>query len=1109
MIPGNASPLLLASAAADAPAAADVATKSLRFNSGDSANLSTTFTNTEQKKYTVSFWVKRSTLGTSQRIYSTNTNSYIMFNTDDKLHGNSRGTGSTNAFWYSTRVFRDVGAWYHIVVAYDMSQSAFADKLKIYVNGELETLTGSLLNINQHSGGTHYIGTRAAATMYLDAYLADFYYIGGSQVNATSFGAFNSNGVWQAAEYSGTFGTNGFHLKFDDASSDSALGEDSSGNNNTWTVNNITAKSPGDYDSPKHFSVVAYTGDGGSSRSIDSLAFQPDLVWIKARNAAYSNHLYDSVRGVTKRLRSDQTAVESTKSGVTSFDSDGFTLGSDLNSNENNKTYVAWCWDAGDNSNKTYTVKVVSDSGNKYRFDDFGTSAVTLDLAEGSTYVFDQSDSSNSGHPLRFSTTSDGTHNSGTEYTTGVTTTGTPGSAGAKTTIVLPAPVTYSDGTQTNPDTTRPLSNLFDGSTSTLIAAASGNNSSSKVTLPVSVTAQTSVRFYSGAGGYDNGPVTLSNNGTTVSTIAAESSQASGWKSFTGTFPMTFNEFTVNRSATGTGSGAAAIEVDGQILLDDNSTPTLYYYCSSHSGMGGQANTNSTEGASNFDGSIQAKVKANQDYGFSVVSYTGNGTSGATVGHGLGSAPKMIIVKNRDLSPSNWQVYHSGPGATKYFSLNSTQAQADNAGAWNDTEPTSSVFSLGTFTYVNKSGDDLIAYCWSEISGFSKFNTYSGGTANQTISTGFKPAFLLIKRTDAANSWLMFDNARGVSNLLRAESSNAEFAASGGNDEIEFLADGFKLVSTNNGINGSGGTYIYMAFAGTPAGENDDSLFDVPTNGTQSDTGAGGEVSGNYCTLNPLHANQVLANVDISTLSNGNLTSSAASNGNKEASGTIGVSSGKWYFELTNNSGGANNDGVGICNLETGTEVIYRDGGSFRYDGSTTSSYGATWRSSGDIIGVAIDLDNTTIAFYKNGISQGNAKTDLPAGTYHPYVYNRAGVPSASELSVNFGQREFAFDAPSGYKALCTTNLPTPTIADGSDYFDTKLYTGNGSTQTISGLGFSPDWVWTKARSFAENNNVFDTVRGVTKLLLPDATTAEQTISGIHDALPINRKSVV
>ena len=184
-------------------------------------------------------------------------------------------------------------------------------------------------------------------------------------------------------------------------------------------------------------------------------------------------------------------------------------------------------------------MKVVSDSGNKYRFDDFGTSAVTLDLQEGGTYTFDQSDSSNSGHPLRFSTTSNGTHGGGSEYTTGVTTTGTPGSSGAKTVI-------------------------------TVVASA----------------------------------------------------------------------------------------------------PTLYYYCTQHSGMGGQANTNSTFGSSNFSGSIQSTVSANTTAGFSIVSYTGSG-SNATIGHGLGSASDVVIIKERT-SAGEWVFGHTSLGFTKFIEMNST-----------------------------------------------------------------------------------------------------------------------------------------------------------------------------------------------------------------------------------------------------------------------------------------------------------------------------------------------------------------------------------------------------------------------------------------------------
>ena len=890
--------------------------RSLRLNDGDSAYLSRTPSSTSNRKtWTFSAWVKRSniTTGAFQTLFSANNSSnyglygtYIWFTTTDTL---AISINSGIYYLQTNAVFRDVSAWYHLVVNIDTTQATSSNRMKIYVNGVQETSFAtttyptqnldSSVNLNQQ----HTIGGRRYTSIdnYFDGYMAEINFIDGFQYDSSYFGKTDAvTGQWIPKKYTGSYGTNGFYLNFLDNSGTTAtaLGKDSSGNGNNFTPNNfsvtagvtndsfedtptnnfatmnplnrgvdnpacsngnlywggstdhaiaatfaipssgkwyweytktsgtylmsgiignpesnslsnylgaqttaytvyaangykynsgsgqtymatpptsttimiafdadtrklyfgadgnwgngsgntnqtfgnaavayivtdgITYYPAGSFNSGsafanfgqrafsykptgykalcsanlpnptiklpnKHFDIKLINGTG-SQQTITGYNFSPSWVWGKQRSATNSHEIYDVVRGVKQIIYSDLTDSEGTNNnGISAFTSDGFTIAGNTSLNQSGNTAVAWAWNAGDTDGKTYTVKVVSDSGNKYRFDNFGTSAVTLDLAEGGTYIFDQSDSSNAGHPLRFSTTSNGTHGGGTEYTIGVTTAGTPGSSGAYTQIVVAA-----------------------------------------------------------------------------------------------------------------------------------SAPTLYYYCSVHSGMGGQANTNSTLGSSNFDGAIQSTVKANLSAGFSIVSFTGNATSGVTVGHGLGVAPKVLIVKERG-NTNDWVVYHkdlgTSSGNTNVQFLNLTNdIGAGFAGGFNNTDPSSSVFTLGNSTETNRSSGNFITYCLSEVAGYSKFGKYTGnGSTNGVyVYLGFRPAWVLVKRTDSAENWVLKDSARNTFNSvfsnLNTNTANAEFGSSADVNSFDFVSNGFKIRGSNSAVNASSGTYIYLAFAEAP-----------------------------------------------------------------------------------------------------------------------------------------------------------------------------------------------------------------------------------------------------------------------------------------------------
>jgi len=222
-------------------------------------------------------------------------------------------------------------------------------------------------------------------------------------------------------------------------------------------------------------------------------------------------------------------------------------------------------------------------------------------------------------------------------------------------------------------------------------------------------------------------------------------------------------------------------------------------------------------GSSNTDGSITSTVSANTTAGFSIVKYTGTGAT-ATVGHGLGAVPGMLIIKRYSDAGEQWTIYHKSLGNTKHI-LFTTGAAVTQANYWNDTSPTSSVWTMGNQSEVNGNGTTNICYAFAEKQGYSKFGSYTGngnGPDGTFVYTGFKPAFLLIKRTDTTKNWFLHDYKRLGYNpkneYLHPNLNSAETTST----ELDILSNGFKLLNSGSGHNASGGTYIYMAFAEEP-----------------------------------------------------------------------------------------------------------------------------------------------------------------------------------------------------------------------------------------------------------------------------------------------------
>ena len=226
-------------------------------------------------------------------------------------------------------------------------------------------------------------------------------------------------------------------------------------------------------------------------------------------------------------------------------------------------------------------------------------------------------------------------------------------------------------------------------------------------------------------------------------------------------------------------------------------------------------------GSTNTTGSITSTVSANTTSGFSVVTYTGTGTA-ATIGHGLGVAPSMLIFKSRSNGSENWNVYHKSLGASTNILLNSTIAAFTDAAFLNATAPTSTVLSVGGAgsTGTNQGSATFVCYAFAEVAGYSKFGSYTGNGSTNFIYTGFRPAYVLIRRTNTAAGWGILDSARNSINSanksINANVSDAEGVGTAGSQYVDLLSNGFKCLDSSAGFNASGDNYIYMAFAEAP-----------------------------------------------------------------------------------------------------------------------------------------------------------------------------------------------------------------------------------------------------------------------------------------------------
>jgi hypothetical protein len=773
-------------------------TNSLRFRSSASAYLNRTPASAGNRQtWTWSGWVKRGTLGSQDDLFAayigsgTTDNQYFALYFDlDAL----KVSGYSTNYLVSTAVYRDPSAWYHIMCVVDTTSATANNRVRLYVNGSEVTAFSTRnnpslnadLGINQ--AAQHQIGQNGGFGSYFDGYMTDINFIDGQALTPSSFGSFNAlTGVWQPAKYTGTYGTNGFYLKFTDTTSTSTLGNDSSGNGNNWTTNNISLTAGSTY---------------------DSMTDVPTLT--SATTANYPT--FNAVNSNATLSRANLESLSPTTSWVDAISTMAFPVGT-------GKWYV-------EATNSSNPIPGYSECL-------FGVTNTTITAGNSDNY---RCAYSSAGLVAR------GGYGQGD--TTGLATYTTNDVIGMAVDCAAGTVAFYKNNTLIN--TTTAADFIVKG----LIAFTRQNNAGFNInfgqrpfayTPPTGFVALNTFNLPDSTivkGNTVMDATTYTGNGSTQAIVnsgaikpdlvwlktRSTSQNHSLIDSVRGNTKILYSDLT---NAENTFSGVLdSFNSNGFTL---GSSASVNQNGTTFIGWQWQAGQGST--SSNTSGSITSTVSVNASAGFSVVTYTGSGAAG-TVGHGLGVAPAMIITKKRTnagggSAATNWVAWHKSltgaySSTTGYIYFNDTSAGATTTNFYDGTAMTSSTFRWQTGNdNINYSNDTFVAYCWSQIAGYSAFGSYTGNgsTDGPFIYTGFRPRFVMIKNSDVAgNNWWLLDTARSTYNVqdakLNADNNLAENNTTA--VSIDFLSNGFKPRTNNGGMNGSGNTMIYMAFAENP-----------------------------------------------------------------------------------------------------------------------------------------------------------------------------------------------------------------------------------------------------------------------------------------------------